>query len=203
MKIYLVRHGKTLQNELGICQGVSVDSTLNEEGRNQAAKLGTILPKESCIVFSSPLQRAIETAKIATGENVIIDENLIEMDFGPMEGKNREENLLQAAAANVAKPTDLPGVESLESVNTRIGSFLSKLESFFGQYENAVIVTHSGIKGKLLRQLVSSKLATLDDTLLDFNFEYVHSKNCSVSRILLDQEGRYHIESVAEDSHLL
>ena len=203
MKIYLVRHGRTRENELGILQGASIDSILTEEGRKQAAKLGKILPKESCIVFSSPLQRAKETAKIAMGEGVVIDENLIETNYGPLEGKTREENLLQAEAAGVANPTDLPGIESLESINARIGLFLSNLESFHGQYENAVIVTHSGIKGKFLRLLLSSKKATLDEALLDFDFTYIRCDNCSVSRISLDQDGRYHIESVAENSHLL
>ena len=202
MKIYLVRHGKTLQNELGILQGAGIDSTLNDEGRKQAATLSKVLPKEKCIVFSSPLKRARETAKIAMGENIVIDENLIETNYGPMEGKTTEENRLQAKEAGVANPIDLPGVESLESVNGRIDNFLTKLESFYGQYENAVIVTHSGIKGKFLRYLMSSKEATLDESLVNFDFKFIRCKNCSVSRISLNQEGQYHIESVAEDNHL-
>ena len=36
MKIYLIRHGKTRQNELGILQGAGIDSDLSELGRSQA-----------------------------------------------------------------------------------------------------------------------------------------------------------------------
>ena len=36
MKIYLIRHGKTKQNELGILQGAGIDSDLSETGRSQA-----------------------------------------------------------------------------------------------------------------------------------------------------------------------
>ena len=36
MKIYLIRHGKTKQNELGILQGAGIDSDLSEIGRSQA-----------------------------------------------------------------------------------------------------------------------------------------------------------------------
>ena len=36
MKVYLIRHGKTRQNELGILQGAGIDSDLSEIGRSQA-----------------------------------------------------------------------------------------------------------------------------------------------------------------------
>ena len=46
----------------------------------------------SPLVFSSPMKRCIETAQIVCdGQEIIVDEDLREMDFGDFENKNHEE----------------------------------------------------------------------------------------------------------------
>merc|ERR1711953_656608 len=87
--VYLVRHGRTQQNELGILQGAGIDSDLNETGRAQCNQLKGKIPLENSLVFSSPLKRAKQTAEIITDGKceIIFDQLLKERDFGPLEGK--------------------------------------------------------------------------------------------------------------------
>lgn len=90
MKIYLIRHGETDWNLWGKVQGRE-DIPLNETGRKQAKKCADVLEKSGAkIIVSSPLARAVETADIISGSlnnaKVIIDEALIERDFGDLSG---------------------------------------------------------------------------------------------------------------------
>ena len=89
MKLYLLRHGRTLWNEEGRLQG-RTDVPLSEEGRRSALAAGAALGNVSFdAAFSSPLQRARETAElILQGKNVLIqtDARLIELSFGAAEG---------------------------------------------------------------------------------------------------------------------
>lgn len=89
MKIYVVRHGVTEWNRLKKVQGAA-DIPLAEEGVYLAKKTGEALkevPFDIC--FSSPLQRARQTAGyILEGRDVpvILDKRIQEIDFGALEG---------------------------------------------------------------------------------------------------------------------
>ena len=157
------------------------------------------------IIYSSPLKRALQTAQIATNGEIQIDADLLERDYGPLEGKNYAENKKQAKDAGVERPEDLPGIESLESVNSRILSFLSKLEKNVDKFENAIIVTHSGLVGKIIRLLVNQKGATLADQIKDYNLDFIRCNNTSITIIDVKMENerpQYTIRSIADDKHL-
>ena len=87
--IYIIRHGQTKLNHSNALQGRS-DLPLNENGKQQAASAGKWLAAKGIRfdrIYSSPLQRAVQTAELAApGVPVTIDERLIEMDYGPYEG---------------------------------------------------------------------------------------------------------------------
>jgi uncharacterized phosphatase len=90
MKIYLIRHGETDWNLIGKVQGRE-DISLNDTGRSQAKKCAMALQNTGIkIIISSPLTRAVETANIIANANdsidVIVDDGLIERDFGEMSG---------------------------------------------------------------------------------------------------------------------
>jgi len=89
-RIYLTRHGETEWNHKKIIQGWQ-DSNLTDLGRKQGKWLSDRLSKiEFEAVYSSPLNRALETAKIIKRDNyeeIIIKDPLKEMGFGPWEGK--------------------------------------------------------------------------------------------------------------------
>lgn len=92
MTIYIVRHGETVLNAKGILQG-RLDEPLNQKGRDLAETTGKAMKgiRFDCCI-SSPLDRAKETAKIILRESgndipIEIDDRIIELDFGDMEGK--------------------------------------------------------------------------------------------------------------------
>lgn len=90
MNIYLIRHGETDWNLQGRLQGRE-DIELNETGRMQAVSSAKALKDTGVrVVLTSPLIRAVETAKIISegldGSDLIIDEDLIERDFGILSG---------------------------------------------------------------------------------------------------------------------
>ncbi len=92
MHIYIMRHGETVFNAKGIMQG-QLDEPLNQSGRDFAEMTGKAMKGfhfDYCI--SSPLDRAKETAQIILRESendiqIDIDDRVIEIDFGCMEGK--------------------------------------------------------------------------------------------------------------------
>ena len=98
MKIYILRHGTTEWNNKRLIQG-QTDIPLDEFGILMAKESGKGLNTKGIkfdIVYSSPLSRAYETAKIIlesyTLENnipaIITDDRLKELSFGFMDGGN-------------------------------------------------------------------------------------------------------------------
>lgn len=93
LKIYLTRHGQDLDNEQGILNGHR-DQPLTIIGQNQATQLASFIKKSGIVfetVYSSPLQRAYQTALAVTKELImpdpIIEPLLIERDFGFLSGQ--------------------------------------------------------------------------------------------------------------------
>lgn len=92
MQIYFVRHGKTEWNLASRFQGGNGDSPLLDQSLEDIKKLGKYLRGTKFRgIFSSPLQRAFNTAQgidDAMNANlpVVIDERLREFNLGDMEG---------------------------------------------------------------------------------------------------------------------
>lgn len=90
MRIILVRHGETEWNRLGIFQGRS-DIPLNARGKAEARAQADALKHEPiAAIYSSPLVRAGETARIIQQFHpdleLVMDDGLMEMDLGDFEG---------------------------------------------------------------------------------------------------------------------
>lgn len=86
-EMLLIRHGQTVANSAGVWQGHS-DGVLNDEGRRQAALLGTSVPALDAL-YASPLARAADTARAIADVQVLdVEENpgLKEIGFGAWEG---------------------------------------------------------------------------------------------------------------------
>ena len=89
-RILLIRHGETEWNRIRRFQGRS-DLPLNQEGREQAHALALALKGESITaIYSSPLTRAMETARLIRVFHPSVplfeEEGLVEMDLGEFEG---------------------------------------------------------------------------------------------------------------------
>ena len=87
MAIWLVRHGETEWSISGQHTG-STDIPLTPEGRLQATAIGRLLAgRRFDHVFSSPMLRARETARLAGfGDRVRVHEGMLEYDYGEFEG---------------------------------------------------------------------------------------------------------------------
>lgn len=150
--IYIIRHGQTELNNRQALQGRS-DHPLNEQGVAQAKAAATMLREKGIVfdrVFSSPMVRAVQTARIvAPGVLVETDERLIEMDYGPYEGMD-----LNAPAPEVIaffsdfihNPAPV-GMEPLANVVARTSAFMETLRTCRG---NVLVSTHAiAMKGIL------------------------------------------------------
>jgi broad specificity phosphatase PhoE len=93
LTVYLLRHGETFYNADGNRYCGATDVGLTEKGIRQAHSAAVLLKNLSFdSVYSSPLQRAYNTARIASGtDSVITDKRLTEASFGSWEGKTRSE----------------------------------------------------------------------------------------------------------------
>ncbi len=134
MLIYIIRHGETDLNVKGVLQGW-VDEPLNESGMRLARITGEKMVGirfDGC--FSSPLQRAAETARIvleASGNDLPIqyDDRLREISFGEAEGRHRS-TLGEQGRRFFEEPfryEPFPGGESIRQVCARTQSFLKEL----------------------------------------------------------------------------
>ena len=101
-------------------------------------------------VFSSPLKRAVQTAEIvAPGAEIILDERLIEMGFGPYEGTDlrRLPPELRTFFSDFVHNPAPEGMEQLSFVVRRAGAFLEEIKDLPG---NSFIFTHGiAMKGAL------------------------------------------------------
>ncbi|MFB6453925.1 histidine phosphatase family protein [Chitinophaga sp. Hz27] len=153
-RIAIIRHGSTAWNKAGRLQGSS-DIPLDEEGREQARRLGQRLIGEPWeLIYSSHLDRAKETARIiATAielTDIRQDDRLREASGGQIEGTTEAERIEQWGAE--WKQLDL-GVETTEAIVNRGMAFFNDL---IAQHEgkNILIVSHGGFIRKLIGHLV-------------------------------------------------
>ncbi|KAK4902537.1 hypothetical protein LTR27_000474 [Elasticomyces elasticus] len=178
MKVYLIRHGETVDNVAGLYAGVR-DSALTIHGVEQARRLGEHFSKTDVKlthIFASPLSRARKTAealqKAQNGKSqdqvvsIVHVPDLIEQDFGFYEGKSfftRSEARKTGKEAHYDKHRNDPGfvdVESKESMCKRADAFLDQhlmplfeLEAADSKLEVAV-VSHGILLSNLWRRLL-------------------------------------------------
>ena len=148
--IYIVRHGQTEMNNRKALQGRS-DHPLDETGIAQAqAAAEKLAGIRFDRVYTSPLIRAIQTAKIiAPYVEPVMDDRLIEMDYGPYEGCDLTRlppEIMTFFSDFVHNPAP-DGMEQLSSVVARVGSFLEELRKVEG---NILLSAHAiSMKGML------------------------------------------------------
>lgn len=137
LTLVLVRHGATTWNDNGYCQGLK-DVPLSERGRTQAEALRAALADTAFDrVFASPLTRAKETARVATGREAEILEDLAEIDRGHWEGHAMDEvrrrwGKLCKVWYDDPKGLSMPGGEAFDDLWDRAGRALRALESRAG-----------------------------------------------------------------------
>ena len=141
-RIVLVRHGETEWSANGRHTS-RTDLPLTEAGRRRAQALGSVLRGgDWSSVLSSPLRRARETCELAgLGNEMAIDEDLREWDYGEYEGLTTPQIREQRPDWNLWRD-GCPGGESPAEVQARADHLLSVLRRGDG---DSVLFAHGHI----------------------------------------------------------
>jgi len=150
-RIYLIRHGETEFNRLGIFRG-RYEVDLNEVGRQQASQIGKALEGAGIeFLVTSPLTRAVETAEIiasALGIDYFKDEAFNNIALGEWQGvpkqkiKDEYPDLWHLWTTEPEKLA-IPGGETVEDVRRRSFAGLKRiLEDRMGTF---AVVTHRSV----------------------------------------------------------
>lgn len=129
MSIWLVRHGETEWTLSG--QHTSrTDLPLTAEGELQAVAIGRLLADHHFdAVLSSPMQRAVNTAKLAGfGDRVQTNDALTEVDYGDYEGLTTNEIWGRAPGWELFRD-GCPGGETPQQIEYRIDELLGEIHT--------------------------------------------------------------------------
>ncbi len=170
-----VRHGETDWNRQGRFQGTQ-DIPLNEEGRRQARRLAKAWDINCDVLVSSPLGRARETAEtLAASLGVSVttfDVRLVERDYGAGAGLTLDQRRERFPDGQI------PGVESPQSIQERVVSFLDSV-SLEHPGRSVVAISHGGFINAVLALVSAGRVGT-GKTILG---------NASVSVVVLGADG--------------
>ena len=141
-ELILIRHGETEWSAAGRHTGLT-DLPLTATGEEQvraAAKL--IAGRSFAAVYSSPLIRAVTTARLTGLDDAVLDEDLYEWDYGGYEGVTTEE--IQEARPGwslwddgiIPGDAEHPG-ETVEQVGVRCDRILDRVRPVLADGEGA------------------------------------------------------------------
>ncbi|PWD52613.1 histidine phosphatase family protein [Serinibacter arcticus] len=164
----LVRHGETAWSRAGRHTGRS-DIPLTDAGEAQARATGIALAgRHFSLVLTSPLGRARRTAELVGHGDALVEPDLAEWDYGPVEGLTRtqvRENLgrpWSVLPGGVRVPVTISGTadvppeqrpaepgpgELVEEVAARAARVIARIEPTLLAGEDVLLVAH----GHLLR----------------------------------------------------
>jgi len=176
INFWLIRHGETIENAQGICQG-QTPGTLNEEGIMQAKALSDYLKKETFdVVYSSDLLRTMKTTeevlKFHPGKAIIAEPLLRERYLAAWQGKPFPKNW---------KDLDLPeGAETSDDLIERAKKFIELIREKH-EGETVFAMSHGG--------LIRAFWTVLHDFDNDSYYHWDAPKNTSISRFELHKDG--------------
>jgi len=163
-RLLLVRHAATTATEEGRFSG-STGVELSDEGRRQAARLGGRLWRQNITaLYSSPLSRALDTARIIAadcGLSPVTRDALREIDHGHWEGRTREDVEAQFGAEYAAWEAD-PFTFAPEGGESGVAVLARALPEI-----RAIVTAHPGeqvlvVSHKATLRLVLSSLLAFD-----------------------------------------
>jgi probable phosphoglycerate mutase len=127
LELWLVRHGETEWSADGRHTSTT-DIPLTDRGRERAQELRQYLAgRPFAAVFVSPMQRASETCEIAGyGDVAIVDQNLVEWNYGESEGKTTAEMRAKYGPTWSVWTSEIAGGESVEQVGERADKVIAR-----------------------------------------------------------------------------
>ncbi|MGE5571985.1 MAG: histidine phosphatase family protein [Bacillota bacterium] len=163
MKIILIRHGQTRWNKEEVFRG-RADIPLDETGMAQAEAVAAALAQmKISAVYSSPLARAAETARIVArpqGLPVQLVDDLADIDCGGWEGvpvyeaRSRYPEMFEAWQ-EAPHTVTFPGGESLDQVANRAVAAVDRIvASHAAEGETVAVVSHRVVNKLLLLRIL-------------------------------------------------
>lgn len=151
MKLILVRHGETIENQKDIIHG-HTPGHLSGTGKAQVKKLSERLKDEKIdAIYSSDLRRAkdtaLEIAKFHKNVPIYYRRDLRERNYGSLEGRYVPDVI------NLPTPDD---VETRESVHQRAKNFLDEI---YEKHSNDIVlfVGHNSINRALIAVIMNKR----------------------------------------------
>jgi probable phosphoglycerate mutase len=199
-RLYLVRHGET-EGQSSIRYHGRTDVPLSEPGREQMRRAARAIEarrdaRPFSRVFSSPLVRASEGARIITGNTspLVTIEEFAEVHFGLFEGLTADEirerypeHFAIWNADRLAPNYTYPDGESRAAFAARVERGLDRLLAIWpsSSDENALLVAHRGVIRAIVRKL------TLQEAIVELG-----------SIQILEFDGAWHAASLDVIAHL-
>ncbi len=158
-RILLIRHGETDWNRFHRFQGRS-DLPLNERGKDQARALAVGLKEQPLTaIYSSPLARAIETARLIKVFHPLVplfeEKGLVEMDLGEFEGMEAGRWVVDHADffktwRSSPALVRMPGGESLVEVQARAIRTLERIAKLYPTESTLLLCSHNFVNLTIL-----------------------------------------------------
>jgi broad specificity phosphatase PhoE len=131
-EVWLVRHGETEWSRDGRHTSTT-DLPLTDEGRKVAEPLRERIAGESfALVLTSPRRRARDTAELAGRADAVIDDDLVEWDYGDLEGETTEE-IRETYPDWTIWEGPVPGGETADQVSVRLDRVVERCRASDGR----------------------------------------------------------------------
>jgi broad specificity phosphatase PhoE/ribonuclease HI len=196
---HLLRHGQTEHTPERRFSGrneLPLSLTGRAEAAAAAARAGELGIE---VIVASPLRRTRETAEVvaaALGLTVEYDDDLVELDFGDLEGLSLDEARGKHPLATRRFGTDVtvaaPGGESVADVSARVGRARARILSRHAG-RTVLVVSHV----TPIKLMLAAGLNTGDDVV-----HRVFLEAASLSTVTWSSDGRSSVRLVNDTSHL-
>ena len=214
--IYVIRHGETDANVKNQVNDKNVKIPINATGKKQAKKTGKYMAGRDLkdyIIYSSPSERAQQTAQIIAKEmkytdDIIIDERIDELNHGMLSGLIETDDLMKEYIKDANKLSkdaidrnlEFPAfdikmakkfkLESIKDANKRVADFYKDLPS-----KNIIVVTHGGIINTTTQILFNIMPQIIGDV--------SNGKNCTIMCISKETKSKeYNLITLPNTLHL-
>lgn len=192
MRLFLTRHGETIENAKDIIQG-HLPGQLSDTGKEQARRLADRLKDEQFdIIYASDLARVIDTvemiAKYHEGTELCLDKALRERNFGDQQGKTKEE----VWDEQNLKFHDPVGGETVREFFDRVNGFWQSIKEKHKD-DKVLIVSHGGTTIAMTAAITTGAATGMRGV--------PESTNTGVTIIDITDQG-YEVECMNDTSHL-
>jgi broad specificity phosphatase PhoE len=193
MRLIITRHGETIDNTNGICQG-QMQGVLSKRGIEQAQRVAQRLKNEKIdVIYSSDLARAADTAKIIAKYHKVsihLTKKLRERFVGKYEGKP-----IYITNPEIQDITGIPESDN-ESIKELYERAINFLKEILKKHKNqtVLLVGHNGINKALFCAITGKNekdIVPLEKT-----------KNTSITIFEIDENKNYKTHTYNCTKHL-